>query len=65
MSEEQRRQARVRFTDFVTFTDDDVDVGFEIDRESPQYKAGRAAAIAGRDRDQRKSLDWLAGFDEA
>lgn len=29
-----------------------------------QFQAGREAAMAGHKRDQRRSADWLEGFDQ-
>jgi hypothetical protein len=42
-----------------------VETGAHVDRRGPDYAEGAKARRAGQPRDVRRSLSWLAGYDEA
>lgn len=58
--------AHERFTDDIVTAapGETIKTGAEIDRRRPEYQWGVEAKRAGKPRTARKSMEWLAGYDE-
>lgn len=61
-----KKNTAERFTDNLVSAapGETVVTGAEIDRRLPEYHWGVEAKRAGKPRDPRKSMEWLAGYDE-